>query len=220
MDNRSLRHVFGRDRTSPEIDSFSKFHFDTAFQPLPPPTGSYPFRLDLEDVLGREQSNKVSSAGKMVFYCVGDTGNAKYGAEAQDSVAAHMEQQVAKNKGQDDEPLFFYHLGDVVYYNGARDKYDDQFYDPYMHYLPPILAIPGNHDGAAPPPGDYSLQGFVEKFCAAQPTHTGMAGHSHRTTMIQPNVYCTFKTPLATNIRLYSNAPVRLDKRRNTPVAS
>ena len=216
MDNRALRHVFGRDRTSPDIDSFSNFHFDTAFQPLPPPTGPYPFRLDLEDVLGRESSNKVASAGKMVFHCVGDTGNAKYGAEAQDSVAEHMEQQVAKHKGKDDQPLFFYHLGDAVYYNGARDKYDEQFYDPYMHYQPPIMAIPGNHDGATPPPGDYSLQGFVENFCAAQPTHTEMAGHSHRTTMIQPNVYWTFKTPLATIIGLYSNVPGRLDKGSTT----
>ena len=44
-------------------------------------------------------------------------------------------------------PSFFYHLGDVVYFTGARSSYYDQFYDPYLHYAAPIFAIPGNHDG-------------------------------------------------------------------------
>lgn len=42
---------------------------------------------------------------------------------------------------------FFYHLGDVVYYNGEAARYYEQYYDPYLQYDAPILAIPGNHDG-------------------------------------------------------------------------
>jgi len=210
MDIRALRHVFGMDRASTKFDSFSKHHYDNAWHPLPAPTGTYPFHLDFEDVLGREAADRVAAAGKLVFHTVGDTGNLPYGAEAQDSVAFHMEEQMKAN--EPDRPAFFYHLGDVVYYNGERGKYEAQFYEPYFHYTAPIVAIAGNHDGAVLPNGDPSLQGFVENFCASQPKHTWMAGNSNRTTMIQPNVYWTFKTPLATFIGLYSNVTGQLDK--------
>jgi Calcineurin-like phosphoesterase len=43
-------------------------------------------------------------------------------------------------------PAFFYHLGDVVYYDGEHASYYQQFYDTYLHYPAPIFAIPGNHD--------------------------------------------------------------------------
>jgi len=219
MDVRALRHVFGIHRRRSSLDSSSKFHFSGAFEPLPPPTGSYPFRLDLEDVLGRPAATRIAEAGKLVFHCVGDTGNRSHGAEAQDSVAFHMEQQVKpllhpegpSPEIDTDGPSFFYHLGDVVYYNGERARYEEQFYDPYLHYPPPIVAIAGNHDGSTVPGGESSLRGFMENFCAAQPRHTWMAGQSNRTTMIQPNVYWTFKTPLATIIGLYSNVSGELD---------
>jgi acid phosphatase type 7 len=42
---------------------------------------------------------------------------------------------------------FFYHLGDVVYYNGEASGYYAQFYDLYLNYDAPIFAMPGNHDG-------------------------------------------------------------------------
>jgi len=44
-------------------------------------------------------------------------------------------------------PRFFYHLGDVVYFNGQSINYPSQFYEPYQYYDAPIFAIPGNHDG-------------------------------------------------------------------------
>ena len=103
-----------------------------------------------------------------------DTGQRSHGAEAQESVAYHMEQQLRPAK-DDERPAFFYHLGDVVYYNGERDRYEGQFYEPYLHYTGPIFAIPGNHDGSTVPGGDSSLRGFVENFCASQPQHTWMA---------------------------------------------
>src|SRR5437867_4088533 len=89
--------------------------------------------------------------------------------------------------------------------------YEPQFYEPYMHYNAPIVAIAGNHD-AQNLRDEETLAGFMENFCDSQPRHTAMAGQSNRTTMIQPNVYWTFATPLATIVGLYSNVPGKLDK--------
>jgi hypothetical protein len=209
VDVHSLRHVFGMNRRSPVTESFSRFHFDEGFRDLPRPTGSYPFHLDLEDILGGDQVQVIAAQKKMVFHALGDTGNAKHGAEAQEAIAEHLVRQRESLTGAE-QPLFFYHLGDVVYYNGERRKYEPQFYDPYLLYTAPIFAIPGNHDGDVLA-GDTPLQGFMENFASAQPVHTWMAGQSNRTTMIQPNCYWTLKTPLATIIGLYSNVGGVLD---------
>jgi len=208
-------------RKSTEVGGFSKHHYDGAFQPLPEPAGPFPFRFDLEDMLGRDTVDEIRKHKKLVFHAVGDTGNRNHGAEAQESVAYHMEQQYKplhqEVDGSDrlniEGPVFFYHLGDVVYFNGEKDLYQSQFYDPYQHYPGPIVAIAGNHDGASPRGGPPSLEGFMENFCSAQPRHTWMAGPSNRTTMIQPNVYWTLCTPLCRIIGLYSNVPGQLDKR-------
>ena len=45
MDATALRDVFGSDRLSPGVTANAGFRFADAFKPLPPPTGSYPFRL-------------------------------------------------------------------------------------------------------------------------------------------------------------------------------
>ena len=209
MDATALRNVFGSDRLSPDVTANAGFRFADAFKPLPPPTGSYPFRLDLKDLLGADENARILCAGRMRLHTVGDTGNSKYGADAQDSVAYHMEQQLAQM--DTDGCSFFYHLGDVVYFNGERRDYEPQFYEPYFHYTAPIVPIAGNHD-AANVAGEYSLQGFVENFCDTQPRHTWMAGESNRTTMVQPNVYWTLTTPVVRIIGLYSNVPGQLDK--------
>src|SRR4051812_48337823 len=139
MDQRALRHVFGFHRQSEQVTTHSKFHFDDAFRPFPQPTGDYPFRLDLEDVLGSDEVAKITASGRMVFHTVGDTGNAKHGADAQNSVAFHLEQQLSGEVS--DQPKFFYHLGDVVYYSGETFKYEPQFYEPYLFYTAPVVAI-------------------------------------------------------------------------------
>jgi len=56
MDATALRNVFGSDRLSPDVTANAGFRFADAFKPLPPPTGSYPFRLDLKDLLGADES--------------------------------------------------------------------------------------------------------------------------------------------------------------------
>src|SRR5262249_7258833 len=109
-----------------------------------------------------------------------------------------------------EQPSFFYHLGDVVYYHGEDVGYHDQFYFPYQDYPAPIFAIPGNHDGDTPDPKD-TLKAFCEHFCATEPRNPPEAGHSDRPTMTQPNCYWRLDAPLLTIIGLYSNVSGALD---------
>jgi calcineurin-like phosphoesterase family protein len=107
-----------------------------------------------------------------------------------------------------DPPRFFYHLGDVVYFYGEHQNYYGQFYEPYTLYGAPIMAIPGNHDGAVPPHVSIpSLDAFTENFCASAPHLTPEAGDNNRDAMTQPNVYWTLYTPFATIVGLYTNVP-------------
>src|SRR6267142_1907638 len=64
------------------------------FQKLPPPTGTPPFRIQLADIIGAQAVQKIEQARKFVFHSVGDTGQHGHGAEAQESVSFHMEQQI------------------------------------------------------------------------------------------------------------------------------
>jgi acid phosphatase type 7 len=109
-------------------------------------------------------------------------------------------------------PAFFYHLGDVVYYDGEVINYYWEFYEPYLHYPAPIFAIPGNHDGDVNPldqfhtPAD-SLRGFVRNFCSQAAVQMPEADDAPRDAMTQPNVYWTLLTPLVTIVGLYTNVP-------------
>jgi acid phosphatase type 7 len=172
-------------------------------QPVPRPTGQYPFRLDLAQVLGPAAMGQITSSGKLVLHCAGDTGGVVNGS-AQQIVANHMDADLAAA----DPPRFFYHLGDVVYFYGEHENYYGQFYEPYSLYGAPIVAIPGNHDGGVPPHSqDPSLSAFVENFCASAPHHTAEAGDNDRDAMTQPNAYWTLVTPFATFVGLYTNVP-------------
>lgn len=174
------------------------------FEPLPAATGSPPYRLELADVLGQPAVDAIKQHGSLSFHVAGDTGGVKFPV-AQQIVAMKM---AADLENLDPRPSFYYHLGDVVYYNGEEAQYYPQFYEPYSDYDAPILAIPGNHDGdpldaAAAPP----LAAFVENFCADKPHLTRASQESHRAAMTLPNVYWTFLAPFATIVGLYTNVP-------------
>ena len=64
------------------------------FQPLPPPTGQPPFRLELDTVIGAEAVAAIEQAGALVFHAVGDTGGVK-SPEPQAIVAMWMENDLA-----------------------------------------------------------------------------------------------------------------------------
>ena len=105
-------------------------------------------------------------------------------------------------------PHFCYHVGDVVYFTGMHDDYYPQFYEPYSHYAPPILAIPGNHDGEVDDPtAQTSLDGWVDYFMQAKPDVDPISKDAPRVGLNLPNPYWTFVTPYATIVGLYTNVP-------------
>jgi hypothetical protein len=186
-----------------------------AFIP-PPPTNNVNLNLPLDIILPGADA-KIAGAQAMVFHAVGDTGGIK-GTETQEGLAAQMVKQIEESRANNqpaEEPLFFYHLGDVVYFNGMSVDYPVQFYEPYQNYDAPIVAIPGNHDGDTRtrrgdvPDDETTLFGFIQNFTSPVPQFI----FKYRATMTQPYVYWTLDTPLATIIGLYSNVDGELDAR-------
>src|SRR6202453_4053990 len=201
-----LARAFGDpDLTPDNFSSFSKQEIsaDSAvraiaqLEPIPAVRSTTP--MDLATVLGAGATQKIQTAGEIVFHSVGDTGGV-HSPQFQFAVADAM----AADSGSG--AAFWYHLGDVVYYFGQDQYYFEQFYDPYRNYNAPIFAIPGNHDGALFK-GDTakSLDAFVANFCTSQPTHNKDSQGAVRTTMDQPAVYFTLNAPFVKFIGLYSN---------------
>ncbi len=193
-------HSFGRPPLLAAENSIALHSFtgSQTFQPLPPATGGYPYRLNLGDVIGADPVNAIVTAGSMTFHVMGDTGG----------VAQPAPQQIVAQKLDADlqQPGFLYLLGDCIYYNGELSEYPQQFYEPYAHYPAPIFAVPGNHDGDSLPGGS-SLDGFLANFCTASPQVPGQAQSTGRSTMTQPNVYWTLVAPFVTVLGLYTNVP-------------
>jgi acid phosphatase type 7 len=202
-------HQFGRSRYNAHKLSFTNAPpaQGRGFQILPAPVGPKPYRLDLKDVIDETSYEAIVAAKHLVFHAAGDTGGVK-DPHPQEYVAYAMEEDFYGNPADASvNPAFFYQLGDCVYFNGESSQYYSQFYDPYEHYLAPIFAVPGNHDGDAVT-GDTSLSAFVRNYCAKKPgTHSVDAGDSTRTAMNQPNVFWTLVTPFARIIGLYTNVP-------------
>ncbi len=179
----------------------------------PPATNLTNLNLPLDIVLPTIEQ-QIEQAGQLVFHTVGDTGGINDGSVVQTAVAECMEGQI-QNFPEAEKPRFFYHLGDIVYFNGESHLYPQQFYEPYQHYPAPIFAIPGNHDGDTrvrkgdSPDDESTLYGFLENFCDSQ-AHRNSA---YRDTMTQPYCYWTLECPFATIIGLYSNVDGLLDGR-------
>ena len=106
-------------------------------------------------------------------------------------------------------PFIIISVTSPVYYDGEGANYWPEFYEPYLQYPAPIVAIPGNHDGDVnPTTGETSLQALKGKFSCSQSAIISPDNRdSPRRTMTQPNVFWTFNTPLVTIIGLYSNCP-------------
>jgi hypothetical protein len=167
--------------------------------PAPDPSGLV---LDLTAIVDQSELTAIKSAKKLVFHTVGDTGGVRDGAAQQTLIAEAMEADFSGDRGE--QPAFFYHLGDVVYYNSEPDHYEIQYFKPYQYYPAPILAIPGNHDSSpstSDTPGDLSQ--FMKVFCDKTPRP--LVADFDRTSMTQPYVYFTLEAPFAKIIGLYSN---------------
>jgi hypothetical protein len=188
----------------PGVHPLSAFHSASQkFQPLPEPLSQPPYDYDLESAIPGIGA-KSAKLGKIVFHTVGDTGGIK-SPDYQAHVAAAMKSDL--NKAEDEAPSFFYHLGDVVYYNGQITDYYSQFYEPYNHYSVPIFSIPGNHDGDPVNSSQTSLDGWVAYFMAPTSRINPESHDAPRATMSLPNVYFTLHCPFVTIVGMYTNVP-------------
>jgi hypothetical protein len=158
--------------------------------------------LDLKDIVDPSEITAIQNAKKLVFHTVGDTGGIRDGAAQETLIAEAMEADFSGDRG--DHPAFFYHLGDVVYYNSEPEHYVIQYFKPYQYYHAPIVAIAGNHDSSpstTATPGD--LNQFMKVFCDKTPRP--LVADFDRTSMIQPYIYFTLEAPFVKIIGLYSN---------------
>jgi len=196
--------VFGQPAGSPDPTTFKDPVTDqnepeaAGVRPVPQPatTAAEPV-LTLAQVYGSRGAaitQRIESAGQIVFHSVGDTGSVA-GPGTQSLVADKMVTDFTEASAAD-VPSFFYHLGDVVYYFGEAEYYYDQFFEPYRNYPAPILGIPGIHDGIVyPTDTETTLGAYLRNFCATAAAPSPDAGGLDRTTMIQPGVYYTFDAP-------------------------
>jgi hypothetical protein len=158
--------------------------------------------LDLSKIVASTEIAAINSAKKIVFHTVGDSGGVRDGAAQETLIAEAMEADFSSNAQEN--PAFFYHLGDVVYYNGEPQNYPTQYVKPYQYYPAPIVAIPGNHDSSvASPTSGGDLDQFMKVFCDTAPKP--LVPDFDRTSMIQPYIYFTLEAPYVKIIGLYSN---------------
>ena len=94
-----------------------------------------------------------------------------------------------------------------MYFNGLVTEYYNQFYEPYAHYTPPIVAIPGNHDGDPINSSQVSLDGWVRYFMTPAPVINPESHDAPRVTLSLPNVYYTLNCPFVTIVGMYTNVP-------------
>ncbi len=95
----------------------------------------------------------------------------------------------------------------MVYFNGQISEYYAQFYEPYARYAPPIISIPGNHDGDPINSSQTSLDGWVAYFMQGTPHIDPNSHDAPRVTMSLPNVYFTLNCPFLTIVGMYTNVP-------------
>jgi Icc-related predicted phosphoesterase len=178
-------------------------------QAVPTPRLVVP-RMALADVIGAETVEQIKQAGKISFHAVGDTGDVHLStAPYQESVIGSMTSDLTALQPS---PAFLFHLGDVVYFFGERDKYYEQFFSPFRAYNRPIFAIPGNHDAVVidrehhEESTEPSLAGFLANFCAAAPGPVPDSAGIKREAMDEPGVYFTLDAPFVSIIGLYTNA--------------
>lgn len=172
--------------------------------PKAPPAGQKP--LDF-NVIDGDENKRIISSGEMSFAMVGCSGDPEDGTQTK---------AVAHAIAAADDTSFFYHLGDIIYFEKGSDAKTDsseatdtpslwnsQLYAPYKKYPKQIVSIPGNHDGKSTP-----ITNYFGVFCSNPskwPAPWSENKTDKRPAMIQPYVYWRLNTPLAYIIGLYSN---------------
>jgi acid phosphatase type 7 len=198
-----VRPPKGQAQAHPGVFPLTPLTAAQPFEPLPKPLGQPPYHYELESVIPGITA-LATAQGSLVFHCVGDTGGVK-DPEYQTDVATAMKADL--EAAVDELPRFFYHLGDVVYFNGQISDYYSQFYEPYDHYTAPIISIPGNHDGDPINSSQTSLDGWVRYFMQPDAHINPESQDAPRATLSQPNVYFTLDCPFVTIVGMYTNVP-------------
>lgn len=181
-------------------------YIKTLLEPIPDPFRDP--KMLLAEIIGDKGVQEIQQAGAIKFHAVGDTFSA----------AGNMQQMVADAMSADysptkpaTSPAFFFHLGDVIYYDNTDKGYHAQFYEPYKTYPGKIIAIPGNHDGevfkydGSSTGQSATLEAFQKNFCQAKTSVPPAAGTIYREMTSQPAVYWYLDTPFVDVIGLYSN---------------
>jgi Calcineurin-like phosphoesterase len=168
-----------------------------------PPAKQKPLDFSAIDA---DENKSIVASGKMSFAMVGCSGDPD--DRTQTKAVAHAIAAAG-------DTSFFYHLGDIIYFEKGSDAktaspdndtpplWNDQLYGPYKKYSKQIVSIPGNHDGKSTP-----ITNYFDAFCsdpAKWPAPWNENTTDKRPAMIQPYVYWRFDTPLAYIIGLYSN---------------
>lgn len=175
----------------------------------------YPFdptrgdgRINLSDLVGKEEVDAIISSKSIEFLATGDSGKGLDTAQSQ-VIEAMSHEFVSDNPALG--ATFFMHLGDIIYGPNKQANYANKFYRPNMSWLHPapgihgiILGIPGNHDGEVRDKDDNpSLGAFLDNFCKRSPE---MAASFGVTMPNQPGPYWWLSAPFLDLIGLYSNA--------------
>src|SRR5947207_6820984 len=117
-------HPFAPDKVPPAFHTIidPDKHPPQPWRDLPPATGLPPYRLSLDTIVDAETLKTIEQGGQLVFHAVGDTGGVNTSTYI-DGVTRFMECDFTQNAKLADRPSFFYHLGDVVYYDGESANY-------------------------------------------------------------------------------------------------
>lgn len=181
-------------------------YIKTQLEPIPQPIREP--TMMLSEIIGNAGVAEIEQAGMLRFHSVGDTG----------METGNSEQMIADTMTADynisnpaSSPAFFFHLGDVIYYDNTDKGYHAQFYQPYKTYPGKIIAIPGNHDGelfkydGTSTGQKVTLGAFQENFCQPKTGVPPAAGTIYREMISQPAVYWYLNAPFIDIIGLYSN---------------
>jgi hypothetical protein len=185
-------------------------HIKDTLLPFPAPIRNPP-EMTLDQIVGPANATAIANAGSITFHACGDTGHIGGGTEdMQEYVADAMSKDYDINHPAT-SPAFFFHLGDVNYFDNTEKGYQEQFYVPYKHYPGKIIAIAGNHDGetfkydGTSSGNAVPLEAFIRNFIQPQPSVPPDAGTIYRQMVSHPGVYWMLNAPLVDIIGLYSN---------------
>lgn len=197
-------------KTVPGVGKRLATHIANKLEKIPAPIRNPPV-MTLADIIGKPDADAIAAKKSTSFHAVGDTGHIGGGTEDMQEYVADAMAADFDIAHPDSSPAFFFHLGDVNYFDNTDKGYQEQFYVPYKRYPGKIIAIPGNHDGeiykydGTSVGQKHTLDAFIRNFVQPQASIPPAAGTIYRQMVSQPGVYWSLEAPMLDMIGLYSN---------------